>query len=75
MDKSERIYIAPKRGRLPRRYEVIDQWPVEIDRPMATLAQSEPDLIGPEDLGKLGGPGGRRGIGLVRVRGDCRRGA
>lgn len=28
MDKSERIYIAPKRGRLPRRYEVIDQWPV-----------------------------------------------
>ena len=25
MEKSERIYIAPKRGRLPRRYEVIDQ--------------------------------------------------
>ena len=24
MDRSERIYIAPKRGRLPRRYEVID---------------------------------------------------
>ncbi|HXI41779.1 MAG TPA: hypothetical protein VNH83_17475 [Bryobacteraceae bacterium] len=25
MEKSERIYIAPKRGRLPRRYEVIDE--------------------------------------------------
>ena len=24
MDKADRIYIAPKRGRLPRRYEVID---------------------------------------------------
>jgi len=24
MEKSERIYIAPKRGRLPRRYEVTD---------------------------------------------------
>jgi len=28
MDEKLRIYIAPKRGRLPRRYEVIDQWPV-----------------------------------------------
>jgi hypothetical protein len=24
MNPNERIYIAPKRGRLPRRYEVID---------------------------------------------------
>lgn len=26
MDKSERIYVAPKRGRLPRRYEFHNQW-------------------------------------------------
>lgn len=26
MDKSERIYVAPKRGRLPRRYEFEHRW-------------------------------------------------
>lgn len=29
MQQNERIYIAPKRGRLPRKYEVIDQLPVK----------------------------------------------
>lgn len=29
MDAKDHMYIRPKRGRLPRKYEVIDQLPVK----------------------------------------------
>lgn len=38
MDTKDRIYVAPKRGRLPRRYEFADRGPYTVQQKLRLLA-------------------------------------
>jgi hypothetical protein len=38
MDSKDRIYVAPKRGRLPRRYEFADRGPLTVKQQLRLAA-------------------------------------